>query len=126
MSVQKRVDIIEKFLISKLRKTTSIHYFIVDACINEINRRKGIVTIRDLASRHDLSERALQRIFKKMVGISTKQYANFKKLENGIQLCRTEEKLTESCYSAGYYDQSDFIKTIKKYTGYTPSQLKTI
>ncbi|HLV30531.1 MAG TPA: DUF6597 domain-containing transcriptional factor [Chitinispirillaceae bacterium] len=121
---QDRIHLIESFFIKKIRKTNSVHHSIVEACINDIDSRKGMIFIRELANRYDLSVRSLQRIFNDKVGLSAKQYSVFKKLEYGIKLCKIEKKLIDSCYEAGYYDQSNFIKTVKKYTGLTPSELK--
>ena len=126
ISNQDRIDIVEQFLLRKIKITNSTHYSLIEACVKDINLRKGLVNIKELAEKYDLTGRTLQRIFKNNVGISAKQFSSFKKLENGVQLCKTENKLTESCFKAGYYDQADFIKTIKRYTGYTPSELKKI
>jgi len=32
----------------------------------------------------------------------------------------------ETAYKSGYYDQSQFINSLKKYTGFTPKILKAI
>ncbi len=73
-----------------------------------------------------MSERQFERIFKTFVGISPKQYCEIVKLNNAITILKNSESLTETAYKSGYYDQSQFINSLKKYTGFTPKILKAI
>jgi len=83
-------------------------------------KSKGTIKISELAEKSFWSSRQINRYFNAMFGLSTKQYANilkvfstYKDLAKGTLYPQTE-----------YFDQSHFIKEIKKYTGTTPKDLK--
>ncbi len=80
---------------------------------------QGDISIKTLSERATWSNRQISRYFKKNLGITAKEYANilrvhaaYKDLAKGIQHPQT-----------AYYDQSHFIKEVKKYTGEQPKTL---
>ena len=80
---------------------------------------KGTIRISELSEKSFWSSRQINRYFNSNFGLSTKQYANilkiystYKDLANGVLYPQSE-----------YFDQSHFIKEIKKYTGTTPKDL---
>ncbi|RZK38159.1 MAG: AraC family transcriptional regulator [Pedobacter sp.] len=73
-----------------------------------------------------MSERKLERLFKKDVGVSIKAMTcliRFKHASRMIQENDGKQSLSDIAYSAGYYDQAHLCNEIKAYTGFTPSQL---
>ena len=83
-------------------------------------KSKGTIKISELSEKSFWSSRQINRYFNAMFGLSTKQYTNilkvfstYKDLAKGTLYPQTE-----------YFDQSHFIKEIKKYTGTTPKKLK--
>lgn len=71
------------------------------------------------------TQRQLEIKFKKEIGISMKEFINierFKRIKETLKI--SNKSLTEIAVENGYYDSSHFCKEVKKYTGYTPKELK--
>ena len=89
------------------------------AAFNRIFRSQGSIFIQELAEQVNWSSRQMNRYVTKWLGLSLEAYKN-------IIRCAASYKdlLSGELYPLdGYYDQSHFIKAIRKYTGKKPSQL---
>lgn len=82
-------------------------------------KNNGVVSIKELSEKVFWSNRQISRYFNENYGLSVKEYANilrinstYKDLAKGEHYPQTE-----------YFDQSHFIKEIKKYTGVKPKTL---
>ncbi len=82
-------------------------------------KTKGTIKISELSEKSFWSSRQINRYFNSNFGISAKQYANilkvfstYKDIANGILYPQIE-----------YFDQSHYIKEVKKFTGTTPKEL---
>lgn len=82
-------------------------------------KNQGVVSIKKISEQVYWSNRQISRYFNKNYGLSIKEYANilrvkstYKNLSNGENYSQIE-----------YFDQSHFIKEIKKYTGENPKTL---
>lgn len=81
-------------------------------------------TISLLSKDLGYSERHLNRIFKKVYGVTPKVLLNILRLHFCLNLLIDEKKsLIEVSNLCGFYDQSHFIKEIKRYVGISPLQL---
>ncbi|MBO9732645.1 MAG: AraC family transcriptional regulator [Chitinophaga sp.] len=69
-----------------------------------------------------ISERSLERMFKKHVGLSPKLYARICRFQATLKALRTTPvaSLTELAYLENYFDQSHFIRDFKFFAGTTP------
>ena len=81
-------------------------------------------SVTDIAKELGYNERNLYRVFKANFGVSPKVLLNILRLH----LCLTlilEKKMTliDIALFCGFYDQSHFIKEIKKYTGISPLKI---
>ena len=67
----------------------------------------------------------LERHFKRDTGLSPKRFQSLRRYKAAVQeICLTENQDWQHYVDKyGYFDQSHFIKEIKKYTGFTPSNL---
>lgn len=74
-----------------------------------------IYTVEDMAHFADLSPRQLQRSLKKMIGFSPHDFLKVLRLQNSFK----------GQYLASFSDQSHFIHSFKKITGYTPGDYYT-
>jgi AraC-like DNA-binding protein len=82
----------------------------------------GKAGIKELCAAGNKSERQLQRLFKKYVGLSPKYYARIIRFNYIFQLIKEKERSwAEIVYESGYYDQSHFIRNFKAFTGEDPS-----
>ena len=90
--------------------------------MHDISYEEGI---KNLLSKTNYSLSTLERYVKKETGMTPKSFLSLKKYKAAL-----EEIHNDECYDWQYYvnkynytDQSHFIKTIKRYTGFTPTQL---
>lgn len=110
------INKITKYFLKYLKENRS--YDLLNSIILEMEKSADNFKIKNLALQFNLSESAFERFFKKMTGITPKAYSNiikFKNVFNNINNKLSTEEL--------YYDQSHLIKSCKKYTGKTPTEL---
>lgn len=81
-------------------------------------------SVAALASRLDLSERHLGRMFEQRLGVSPRAIARFKRLQMARQLLSTELPLVQVAAYAGYGSVSQFNREIRKFYDCTPSALR--
>ena len=79
----------------------------------------GSLTVEELSNKVFWSSRQINRYFKNSFGLSLKTYANILRCSASY----TDIRQGELSPSLNYYDQSHFIKEIKKYTGSNPKEL---
>ena len=88
-----------------------------------INAQGGNININTLCSTHQLSQKQLERLFVKQVGITPKKFARY------IRFIQTHKHLSnvgldDLCMKVlekGYYDQAHFNREYKALTGLTPT-----
>jgi AraC-like DNA-binding protein len=113
-----RILIIERFLLSELKRTTPDH--LVREAIQQIKQLKGDIKIKELLTGLPISRDPFEKRFRKITGTSPKHFAAIIRLKNLIENYSGAVSLTEAAYSAGYYDQAHFIKHFRSFTGQTP------
>lgn len=118
---RERIDLLKRYLETKIKQHPNsflIHY--VDALYQNPNDKN----VNLLAQKFGYNERQLFRIFKKNYGISPKVLLNIIRLHLCLSLLFDEKKeLSDIIHLCGFYDQSHFIKEIKRYTGISPLKL---
>ena len=121
---QKKVKV-ESFLLRFLRPDFYPHSFMNQILIL-IKKEKGMLSIGEISKRFKISSRSLQRKFIDGIGMSPKEYLQITRLNYALKLIQnpTENSLTRISYLSGYYDQSHFIRDIKKICGLPPGDLK--
>lgn len=119
---------IAQFLSKLAKKKGREKYEEIQAACQTIVDHKGIITVNHLAQLLKVSERTLQRNFRKHVGISPKKFAKIIQFQASLQQISEDasSKMTDVVYENGYADQSHFIRNIKSFTGKKPSQLKSM
>lgn len=82
----------------------------------------GMLTVAEMATAAGISERQLERLFKKYIGLSPKYYARIIRFNYIFELIKSKQHTwAEVVYQSGYYDQSHFIRNFKAFTGEDPS-----
>ena len=95
------------------------------ACIlvESIANDPGILRVRDLVSRSGLSNRTLQRVFRRYVGASAswviKRYRLYEALQQLTDAGR--EDLATLAQQLGYFDQAHFINDFRRFVGRSPT-----
>lgn len=90
-----------------------------------IHERKGSVDVLQLLKRLHVSERQFERRFSRAVGIAASRYIRIMRFQEAVRLMKAGivGKLPDMAHDLGYTDQSHFIKDVRPFTGYTPSNL---
>ena len=109
---------IEHYLQSRLEKNKTINDLKI-RLFDEIFK-KEVFNVQELSEKVFWTSRQINRYFNLTFGLSMKDYLNI------IRCNQTYKDISKNRLTPqrNYYDQSHFIKEIKKYTGATPSELK--
>ena len=93
-----------------------------DHAVEMIFSMRGMISIKELCSALHISERQLERIFKRYIGLSPKFYCRIIRFNYIFQcILNKDNKWVDVVHSAGFYDQSHFIRNFKSFTGEEPS-----
>ena len=97
---------------------------VIQAAAQLLHRTKGKYRISDLADYCKLSVRQLERGFTNVVGTSPKTLARTLRFVRAQRRLMFEPKadLTRLAHECGYFDQADFIKDFKGFSGRTPAE----
>jgi AraC-like DNA-binding protein len=98
----------------------------LQSVINDIHSTNGQISIYELSKRNFTTIRQLERNFKKLIGLSPKEYSNIIRFQNAFSKIKNSGKnrsLLDIAFECGYYDHSHLTNEIKRNTGLSPSQL---
>ena len=117
-----RIALSEAFLQKKLEINSPELYYLNRAA-EVIRRRKGLITLEDLAGIALISPRQLEREFKQKIGMTPKQYMRIARLNevNRILESGKWKGLSGIAYDSGFADQAHFIRDFKHFTGENPT-----
>ncbi len=113
---------LDRFLIKQLNYIESSSK--VEQAVRLLIKGNGIVSINHVQKKVSLSERQLERNFKRFIGITPEQFASRLRMKHFINLVKSSNlySFTQLAYICGYYDQSHLIHSFKKHTGLTPKR----
>lgn len=94
----------------------------VEDAIHHIEQHRGRTTVATLAKRCGLSQRQLNRHFLRQVGLGPKHFAKVVQLKEALAALQNAEhgELQRIAHGAGYYDQSHFVRDLKRLVGISP------
>lgn len=120
----RRIELVEEFLLNQLsRFEKRIHNVVlISSVITELKQDGFYDNIENVASRHGITPRHLQKIFLQHTGLTPKLYSKINRFQNSLLLVAKKDlPLTSIAYECGYFDQSHFIREFKSFTGFLPS-----
>lgn len=117
---RQRIELLESFLLARIRISQPDP--LIAAAITWLGQGLVAKRIEDLTRYIGLSQSALERRFRRIVGMSPKQYASLVRLRHAVQLQANGLDLTTVAHTAGYFDQSHFIKDFRRATGSAPAE----
>src|SRR5262245_34454434 len=115
---ERRIQLVENFLIVRAPNATPDP--LVSAAVSRIEEAHAMVRIDELARRVGLSQSALERRFRRVVGASPKKFASIVRLRHVLRLRAKGADFTSIAHAAGYCDQPHFIKDFKRFSGLAP------
>lgn len=122
-NIESFVNTAEQFFLHRLKSVQKKSLYIEDA-LHSIFRCKGFLSVKQLSSEANTSERNFRRRFFETVGIAPKKYILINRLHYILHMMEQKPakiNWADIAYSCGYYDQMHFIKEFKKFSGETPS-----
>jgi transcriptional regulator GlxA family with amidase domain len=96
----------------------------VTAAIDWLERRVGQGRISDLAHHIGLSQSALERRFRRTIGLPPKKVAAIVRLRAAIGSLSKHRDLAALAQEAGYFDQAHLSNEIRRATGVSPHRLR--
>jgi AraC-like DNA-binding protein len=88
------------------------------------HHRRGLIRVDGLAQYAGVTERQLQRLFLRDIGLSPKQFLRTIRFQEILRALQggTPTRWTDLALRFGFYDQAHFINDFKTFTGETPTQ----
>lgn len=121
--VKKLVEQADEFFLAQQIKLSGNVDFVQQVC-EFIVAKKGMVQVNEISEVFDKSRQYINRVFKKEVMCSLKDYIIAIKIVDLIKHYKKNsvKSLTVLSYEYGYFDQAHFINDFKKVSGLTPKQ----
>lgn len=125
-SLHEVIYTIENLLLERFQKSRGLNHDLL-LSLELINRYGGLIRMEDLLKELQVSERQLERLYRRQIGVSPKKLMNIIQFQHFLKIFRdlsAESKLTTAVYQAGYYDQSHLNNYFKTMTGITPMEYR--
>ena len=121
-SYSQKVALIQDFLLQQLYKVDEVINPILQHTTKLILHHNGKLNTRTIANQAHISERNLQRLFRKHYGISPKQLSKQIRLRHFATLLSKNRTatFTDIALQCGYYDQAHFNHEFKSIVKVTP------
>lgn len=99
---------------------------LIDHIVSRMDKTNGMIRVSQLCKLFNVTPRSLERHFMEEIGLSAKELLQIFRINKAIRILAEEPNanLAGLSYLSGYYDQSHFIKDIRKITGISPGQLQ--
>lgn len=113
-----RIQQVSAFLLAQLRDSDPDPE--VAQAVALLEQAETGVRIAQLAQQVGLSQSALERRFRRQVGIAPRKYASLVRLRRAVRLREIGADFTTVAHAAGYLDQAHFSKDFRNYVGLAP------
>ncbi len=116
------INIVDKYFVS-LNSDQSVKSVLISEATRIIEKKGGIYNIGDLSEELDVNIKTLERHFRKIIGISPKEFSRIIRFNRVFNLLNTNRNIDvmDALLSSGFYDQSHFIRQFKQFTHLNPS-----
>jgi AraC-like DNA-binding protein len=136
MSVLRLCSQSKKRLISQemTGKTKTYFEIQIDKLVKEVRQSKsfmekylsGEIEVAKMASTAFMSKFHYTRIFKKVYGLSPRQYLKDLRINKAKELLKQGLNVTQVCMDVGYDSVPTFCNIFKKATGYSPGEYRNL
>ena len=96
-----------------------------DKIIKYIEKDFRNATVADISTKLFAHRDHLNRMFKDETGITMSKYLIMRKLAEAQKNLYLGKSVKEACFLSGFKDYANFLRTFKKYEGYTPGEFET-
>ncbi|MFD9888168.1 helix-turn-helix domain-containing protein [Amycolatopsis sp. NPDC059027] len=115
-------DALERVLIALWTQADPERAILREAASLDRAAREGL-SVREMAELHDLPERSLRRLSKRLFGYGPKTLTRIHRFQHALHLVRAGLPLSEAAATAGYADQAHFTRESNLLAGRTPAAL---
>ena len=122
-SAKDRADYVQELLLRRLQEDIPACPA-VEYCVEAMSATAGLVPIPELERKTGYSQRYLEMLFKKHVGVSPKTLAGifrFQRFYGKWARGQSYDKIKQEIY-AYYYDQAHFARDFRRKTGFYPQR----
>jgi len=84
------------------------------------------ILLTDISEEIGCSVTYISQVFKAYTGVTIYKHITDVRISNAQSMLNNGATVTEACFSSGFEDCSNFIRTFKKITGTTPKQYKKL
>lgn len=124
-SAEEGIDIIERWLVSRLNEKCIYDFSRVGASLDMLFSDCR-TTVKDMADVACLGKRQFERVFFNAIGMNPKEYSRIARFQKSLWLMQNANRnYIDIAFNSGYSDQSHFIRECREYSGLTPSELIT-
>jgi AraC-like DNA-binding protein len=100
---------------------------LVNGLVAYVEQNSDVTRVAQLAEEFRLSERALQRLVRRRLGLTPKWLIQRRRLQEAAERLRDHPKtLGEVAAALGYADQPHFIRDFSKVTSMTPGEFAAL
>lgn len=94
--------------------------------VRMIGRARGRVRVRELAASIGVSERRLEQLFRRQVGLSPKQVCRIARFRSTVSVLQRapDRGWSEIAYDCGFYDQSHLVNEFQAIAGLAPGEFR--
>lgn len=123
-TIEERIEILSAYLYAELQRNRQATDEATQYALDRISAARGNISMKDLQTTLQLSERTLERRFRQQIGITPKLFSRICRFQETLLQLKNNgyEKLSDIAYENGYADQSHFIRAFKEFTGTSPFQ----
>lgn len=118
-SIHSKFELLDKLLTNEIKHEVTLNGS-VEYAIGLMDK----YTITEISQKVGFTNKHLNHLFKKHMGISPNKYRRILQFQKSINMIGSNSNvdLQEIAYKSGYYDQSHFIRDFKEFTDYTPTE----
>lgn len=120
-STNERIEYLKNYLLQKTKDKKEMLFIEI---VEELYKNPKEQNVTDIAKKFGYTPRHLNRLFKTNYGVTPKVLLNILRLHLCLTLILEKNiNLIAIANLCGFYDQSHFIREIKKYTGISPLKI---
>lgn len=125
---EERIIIIEEFLIKRLVNDNLFEINTLERGIKALNVKENKFDVDVISDAACVSNRHLDRLFKKRIGLTPKQYIKIARFNKAIDIMKNkyDNNFTQIALDAGFYDQSHLTNNFIEFVGITPKKFITM
>ncbi len=118
-SIHSKFELLDKLLTNEIKNEVSLNGS-VEFAIGLM----GEYTITEICQKVGFTNKHLNYLFKKHMGISPNKYRRIRQFQKSINMIGSDTNvdLQEIAFESGYFDQSHFIRDFKEFTDFTPTE----